>query len=60
MEHSLSAYLERQETEKLDKFLQDCLSGEISGDYAYIIPVIRAILTQRTQQEAGSKDNYKQ
>ena len=50
MEHSMRAYIERQSTEKLDRFLQDCLSGAAWKDYADVIPVIMEVFAEREQQ----------
>lgn len=52
MQHSLCDYLQRQSTQTLECFLQNCISGVVSEDYTYLIPVIMEILKQRAQQES--------
>jgi len=57
MEHSLQTYLERQSAGKLHAFLQDILSGAMTEDYTYAIPLITQILATRSQADSTDKTN---
>ena len=47
MEHTVTAYISRLSTEKLETFLQQYATGELKEDYTYIIPYLQAELASR-------------
>lgn len=49
MDYSIQAYIERQATERLEKFLEDYYEGRLDADYTYAIPYIEYVLGKRKQ-----------
>ena len=49
MDYSVYGYLERQPTDRLNCFLQACLSDAVWKDYAYIVPTVLEILAKRAE-----------
>ena len=52
MDHSVKAYLERVSLEKLEKFLQDYLDGNLDADYSDVMgDVVREIALRKKKTE---------
>ena len=51
MGHSIRDYLQRQSTEQLYRFLQDCLAENTEENYDQTVSVIREILSKREFSE---------
>ena len=51
MDLSLTAYINRQSTERLQKFLEDYYEGRLDADYSYIIPYIEYIVERRKAEK---------
>ena len=47
MDHSISGYLRRESTEKLENFLEKCRTGEIKENYSNVIPLVEEEIAKR-------------
>lgn len=50
MDYSVHAYLQRLPTEKLEKFLQDYLTGELTEDFSNVIGEVVQELARRKEE----------
>lgn len=55
MDHSVTEYVKRLPTEKLELFLRQCMQEPQSEDYAYLVAYIKQVLEHRYTQESSKQ-----
>ncbi len=57
MDHSVEGYLQKQSTEVLENFVEQCIRGEYGTSYDYLIADILRILYRRKESGNANTSN---